>query len=114
MINFHITSRNPRHGGDSVGYLPHFFNESDPRPAKAQAHDNYAHGGGWNPFNGFELSKEIAENELTETYSIKYPGDPAYHELARGKLRNELIVVFPHAWVAIIQPDETFEISRMD
>jgi hypothetical protein len=30
------------------------------------------------------------------------------------ELRDELILIYEHSWVAIIQPDRTFETCRMD
>jgi hypothetical protein len=45
---------------------------------------------------------------------IQYPNDPPYSPVAYGFLRDELILVFPHAWVAIVQPDGAFAVARMD
>lgn len=90
---------------DHVGIIPDMLSERDPRPAREQLHDGYLHGGGWDPFKGFTLQPDD---------SIKYPGDPAHKPLAEMRLREERVLVYPHAWVAIIQPDRSFEISRMD
>jgi hypothetical protein len=46
--------------------------------------------------------------------NIKYPGDPQNKLLFEAKLRDETIRVYEHAWVAIAQPDGSFEIARMD
>ena len=96
-------------------YLPHFFNEDDPRPAKEQVHTAYSHGGGWNPFNGFKLHRfgEVP-GEVREHYGLKYPGDPIMRELSRAKLRDELLVFFECSWLAIIQPDSSWEVARLD
>ncbi len=94
-----------RYQSDVVGFLPQFFSEQDPRPAKVQIDRNYAHGGGWRPFIGFQL---------LEDRNIKYPGDPIYRPIAEAKLRDETIVMYPHSWVAIFQKDGTFEIARVD
>lgn len=93
---------------EHLGILPAFLHASDPRPAREQLHENYAHGGGWRPFEGFTLQ------DTFEGYSISYPGDPAHEETARARLHEELIVVFPYSWVAIIQPSGDFEIARLD
>ena len=90
-----------------AGYLPQFFSEADPRPAREQAHESYVHGGGWIPFKGFELINE-------EPASILYPGDPPVREVSRGHLRDETIILFQHSWVAIVQPTGEYEIARMD
>lgn len=87
-----------------LGYLPYFLSEADPRSAREQLNANYKFGG-WRPFPGFELG---ADN------SLNYPGDPPEFPLAQAKLRDELIVLYPHDWVAVIQPDRSFEVCRMD
>lgn len=91
---------------DVLGIIPLMLDEDDPAPATAQFDAEYAHGGGWRPFDGFKL--------YMDDYSIKYTGDPAIHPVAQAKLRDETIVLYPHAWVAVIQPDGKYEISRMD
>jgi hypothetical protein len=93
------------HIHDRVGVIPSFLHEEDPRPARQQFDDRYRHGGGWNPVNGFEMKRNG---------HLRYPGDPPLQALAYIKLRKELIIVYEHAFVAIIQPDETFEVARMD
>lgn len=94
--------------GPAGPFLPTFFSEDDPRPAKEQAHEAYAHGGGWWPFEGFELVK------VGEKYQLQYPEDPPVRELSRAKLRDETLVFFEFSWFAIIQPDGSFQVARMD
>ncbi len=105
MIRF----TNPQHVGP---YLPHFWDEADPRPAKEQADTAYPFGG-WQSFKGFTLSSSI-EQRLTGPINLCYPGDPPMPELSRAKLRDETIILFPSDWVVILQPDFSFEVSRMD
>lgn len=88
-----------------TGFIPMWIDETDSRPAAKQLHDHYQHGGGWQPFTGFTLKDN---NTLT------YPGDPPTRPLVEAKFRDELIVMYNYAWVAIIQPDRTFEVCRMD
>lgn len=95
---------------DLLGYIPEFLSESDPRPAREQFNEAYAHGGGWRPFEGFTLHSD----RTVENWSIEYPGDPEYKLVAYARLRDEMILVFPHAWVAIVASDGTYEIARMD
>jgi len=95
----------PGMGPEHLGLLPGMLSEHDPRSAKEQLHAGYPHGGGWQPFEGFKLA---ANNEL------HYPGDPPTLPLAMTELREELIVLYEHDWVAIIQPDRSFEVCRMD
>lgn len=105
MILFTITDRNKAR---QLGVLPMFFDEADPRPAREQIHERYAHGGGWNSFSGFELKMDKRGRHLV------YPEDPPMREIARGKLRDELILLFECNWVAIVQKDDTYEVARID
>lgn len=82
-----------------------FLSEHDPRPAAEQIDDNYAHGGGWSPFKGFTV---------LEDGSIQYPGDPAHPILAETRLRDEIIRFYDSSWLMIMQPDGSYEISRID
>lgn len=91
-----------------AGLLPLFLNDRDPRPAREQLHESYAHGGGFQPFEGFDLKR------LGVGFALKYPNDPLMKEVARAQLRQELVVLFEYDWVGIIQPDETFVVARMD
>lgn len=87
------------------GLLPQMLSVDDPRPAKEQLNTGYSHGGGWHPFQGFTLTEE---NHLT------YPDDPPIRPIAVATLRNELILLYDYSWVAVIQPDRSFEVCRMD
>lgn len=114
MIAFLLSNKwHPEDAVNMLGYIPEFLSVADPRPAQQQLHENYAHGGGWNDFQGFKLHGGGDEGG-DEEYSLEYPGDPAYHEVGRAKLRAETVVVFQHAWVAVIQPDGSHRIARMD
>ena len=89
-----------------LGFLPELLSEYDLRPAASQLADNYRHGGGWNPQKGFVFGKENC--------SLKYPGDPVMYPLARSMLRDELLLFYPYAYLCIVQPDQTFEVARVD
>jgi len=91
---------------DHVGALPEFLSEHDPRPAKEQFHQNYAHGGGWFPMHGFEKD--------ARTHVLRYPGDPPLVPLARMRFRDEVILVYEASIVVIIQKDGSYEAARMD
>lgn len=95
----------PKMTPEMLGFIPKFLNENDPRPAREQFNENYAHGGGWSPFEGFTM---LPNGDL------EYPGDPVYSLLAEAHLRDEKIRFYDYSWVAIVQPDGSFEISRMD
>lgn len=109
MIYFEPTRHLANSGytlADAVGFLPEFLDERWDKPAAAQLDMNYKHGGGWQPFKGFQMDPN--------THAISYPGDPDMHPLAVASLHNEKIFVYPSGWVAVVQPDESFEICRMD
>lgn len=89
---------------EHLGFIPTFLSENDPRPAAAQFAEKYI--GGWRPFRGFTM--------VPETYALTYPSDPDYYPLAKAQLRDETILIYPHEWVAVVQADGTFEVSRMD
>lgn len=91
---------------DDLGMIPIFVDGYDTRSAQEQFAENYAHGGGWSPLAGWVYDPE--------TEKIKYPGDPALKPLAEAMLRDQRILVYPHAWVAVINADGSCEVSRMD
>lgn len=91
---------------ERVGFIDTFLSELDPRSAKDQINERYAHGGGWCPMEGWSLDPK--------TFAIAYPGDPSLRPISEAKLRDEHIIVYDDAWVAIIQPDGTFEVARID
>lgn len=90
---------------DMLGLLPGMLDENDERPAREQFNAHYQHGGGWRPFNGFELNADL---------SLSYPGDPPMRALACTKLRDEMIVFHDCSWVTILQPNGDHETARMD
>lgn len=101
-------------GVELLGYIPTFIHEDDPRTAVEQFNDRYSHGGGWHPFKGFSLvDEEGKEYELVYPASEDGPAE-RYKAIGVAKLRDEIIIVFEHAWVVILQKDNTWEASRMD
>jgi hypothetical protein len=84
------------------------FSEEDPRPARDQINDRYAHGGGWSPLtpNRWKI--------VSEEGHIQYPGDPPLPPLFQWNLHEEVLRLYSHGLVMIIAPDGSFEISRMD
>lgn len=93
------------HALDLLGYLPQMFTDEDPAPVAEQIHKNYPHGGGWRSFKGFKK---------TANHSLIYPGDPPQRPIARVQVRDELVLVYPHAWVVVIQPDGSWDVARID
>ena len=89
---------------EMLGFIPSFLDENDPRPAKEQFNSNYI--SGWHSLPGFTLDLTVL--------TLKYPGDPPTKAIAETDLRQERIILFQYAWVAIIQKDGSYLISRMD
>ena len=90
---------------DHLGLIPMMFSAFDPAPAKDQIDRNYSHGGGYRPQRGF---KALSRGR------IQYPGDPPMNPLFEGLLRDETIRVYESGWVAVVQKDGSFEVTRMD
>jgi hypothetical protein len=91
---------------DELGLIPSFIDQADPRPAREQFEEHYAHGGGWSPIKGFK--------RVRDTMTLVYPGDPPLTPIAAFMLRDEMIVVYEHALVAIVDRNGGFEVARMD
>ena len=89
---------------EACGFIPSFIKVDDERPLKEQINDNYI--GGWKPFEGFKLKQK--------SWTIGYPGDPDMQPLAGVALHGEVLAVYPHAWVMIVQEDNSYEIARLD
>lgn len=92
-----------------VGFIPQFLDESDPRSAVEQIDTAYQHGGGWRDFKGFQLAGGGGD-----PYFLTYPGDPHMRELSRATLRDETLVFFKCSWLAVIQPNGSFRVARLD
>lgn len=110
MITFTMLSTKSYHR-DLLGLIPTFFSETDPRSAAEQIHEAYVYGGGWHPLQGWKYAEDTGQ--------IVYPGDPPLRPFAIAILhgsspRPETILVYPYAWVAIVQADGSFEVSRID
>ena len=96
---------------EQVGYLPMIFREDDLRTAQEQAAANYAHGGGWMSFQGFEL----VSRGPAEPLALQYPGDPPMRELSRTNFHSGLLVLFESSWLAIIDPQGNMtDVARID
>lgn len=97
-----ITLLDPRATQNCFGFIPSFLYEIDPRPAQEQFAERYQ--GGWRPMAGFVM----------ENTTLHYRGDPPLHPIALLQFREERLFLYPHEWVAIVQPDGSFQVARMD
>ena len=100
-----VVALDPRCTVDHVGFIPGFLDLDDPRPAAAQFEERYVHGG-WRAQDGFKTGNQ--------RFTLHYPGDPPLRPIAVMQLRDEKIFIYPYAYVAIFQPDGSFEACRMD
>jgi hypothetical protein len=103
MIQF--TPLDPRVTPEHLGLIPMFLSESNPLTAREQFHNNYGHGGGWQPMSGFTLNPDL---------TLQYDTDPPLSPFAAAIFKDELILIYPYAWVAIVQRNGSLEVSRMD
>ena len=99
----HWTLHHPKFSFEMLGYLPTFLTLTSPLSAKEQININYRPG--WSSFKGFTLN---------EDNSLSYPYDPPLFPLASTILRDDLICYYRSSWVAIIQPNRTFDVARID
>ena len=100
--------RHPSATPERLGLIPGFLNERDLRPAVEQLDANYAHGGGWRPFDADVFTM------LADGLRSKYPGDRDLRLIAETKLREEVIRLYELEIVAVVQPDGSYAVARMD
>jgi hypothetical protein len=95
---------------DHLGAIPFIIlpRSLDDRPVAEQVQERYAHGGGWSPYGKGKWKRNPS------TGALKYPGDPALPTLASVRIGDELVTVHAYAIVCVVQPDGSFEVSRMD
>jgi hypothetical protein len=90
-----------------LGYIPSFLRVDDDRPAKVQLNERY------NRLAGASWRKTAAQFTLSP-HGLKSQSDPMMRVLAECQLGDENIRLYEGSWVAVIQPDGAFEVSRMD
>jgi hypothetical protein len=90
---------------EDLGRIPEMLDLANPAPAREQFNANYQHGGGWRPRDKFTLGEDD---------SLRYPGGEPRHPLAEIKFRDERVLIYESDFVVIVQPDRSFEVSRMD
>lgn len=100
----------PRATPEHLGYVPSFFSEDDPRPAREQLDERYAHGGGFRPALG---ALRLHPGNAGRAY-LTYPGDPPFPEIARTTLRDERLIFFDRSYLAIVQADDSHVLCKVD
>lgn len=99
----------PRASMDMLGNIPLFISEDDPRSAREQINANYIYGG-WRPMGGFVMQSNL----LSWPAGGDGPDNRPRILIAEARLRDETIRFYDGSWLAIIQADGTFEVSRID
>lgn len=92
---------------EMLGAIPDMLSVDDPAGAVEQIDAAYrADGGGWRDSRGGSVD---AERGL-----LTYPGDAPRRLVAQATLRDERILFFDGAWVAVVQPDGSARVARID
>jgi hypothetical protein len=91
---------------EHVGLIPTFLDGNDARPAVEQFNARYQFGG-WDPFGQGQF-------KLVEGLGLSYPDDPVLAPLYGTKLHGDIVVLYSAGIVAIIKPDLSFEVARLD
>lgn len=102
MITF--IQHHPEATLEVFGGIPFMLSEHDQRPVREQLDNGYRHGGGWSAMHGHTMQGD----------TLFFPGDPPFEPLAELRVRDERIVIYDYSIVAIVQPDGSFEVARMD
>lgn len=118
MLNWRSTGHGMERGVtlDWLGLIPSMMSAYDPTPIAEQVDANYQHGGGWRPLKGWNMDEDYV---LTYGNQEAEDRDPPLHPLFmaehdRGGGVMEKVFFYDSAWVNVVQPDGTFEVSRMD
>jgi hypothetical protein len=92
-----------------LGLIPAIIRQEDPRPVREQVADRYAHGGGWHPFGQGAW-------RLGSGMKLQFPGDPAMKPLAATTmpLSGEVVYLYAHSMILVMNSDHNYEVSRMD
>lgn len=91
------------------GIILTFLHEDDPRPAREQFNAHYI--SGWHPFDGFTM---LDPKNFVIQYEGKDGKDPPLSPFGAAVFRMERLLIYPSAWVVIVQPDDSWEVARMD
>jgi hypothetical protein len=102
-----------KHPNFDLGFLPAILWDSDPRPAKEQIQERYQHGGGWSPLQGFVILPD-GRLQYHAAGLAEDDQDPPLELLAEGQLGQETLRFYEGSWMAVVQPDGSLEVTRMD
>jgi len=88
----------------NISYLKFFLHEDDQRSASEQINERYRYGS-WHNFKGF---KHLGDGV------IQFQDAPVDYPIAKAHLRAEVIYAYRYDWIAVFQPDGSFEVSRVN
>lgn len=110
-----ITEHGQKRGftSEGLGFIPYFLNALDTRPAAKQIDANYDHGGGWRPMGNGKWSLDPETHRLTYDCGPD-DEDEHYLPLATCRIGQERLYFYDCAWTAIVQPNGSFEVARLD
>jgi hypothetical protein len=89
---------------EDLGFIPTFLIDSDARPVREQFNERYC--SGWRPQPGFTYEPK--------KMLLQYPGDPDLQPRIGISFHDEIVLLYDHDVVAIVQKDGSFEACRMD
>jgi hypothetical protein len=99
---------------EAWGFIPMMLDHDDDRPAQEQFDAKYI--SGWRPVSGFTVTWDARENDLPPEVPVvprlKYPGDPVMHPISVMVFRDQLIFLFPSAWVLVL--DNAHDIAESE
>lgn len=90
---------------EALGFLPDMLDATDPKPAREQFDMHYS--SYWQP--GAATSTTMGRDG-----TLLHPGDPPLPWVASTRLRDELVLIYPHDFVAVVAADGSFVMQRMD
>ena len=110
----------PQAEPEHLGFMPDFFDDTDPRPAAEQLAERYAHGGGWHPHS--KGVWRMRESDGALIYPGSNPGEDGEEDevfpliaLARLPLSDETLLFFVGALLAVVkETDGSFDVTRVD
>mgnify|MGYP006921446363 CR=1 FL=1 len=89
-----------------LGSIPSFLSADDPADAVTQIDRAYDQFGGWRDSAKWRIDYVNGR--------AHYPGDPPRVLIAEARLRDELILFFNGAYIAVMQPDGSHRMARID
>lgn len=90
------------------GFILDMLQPESELPMWEQVDKGYRHGGGWQDFDQFDVTK----NE-DGTYTMTYPGDPPLQQRDNIIFGDEMLVMFSYSWILWVKGDEQ-KVARID